>query len=301
MNRNARRSPRRWRFLFMGALAIVAGSVAGSITAGAESQLTNDLNAAFEVASVKANKNGPGPFRIGFQGATFTATNITVRQLMAMAFAVERFLPADQLVGGPSWIDSDRFDVVAKAIPAAGPADNRPMLQALLKGRFGLVVHKTSRTLPIYAIVLARKDGRLGPQLIRTSVDCAALRAGRGNRPPLPPEARPRCGFGFAPGWIVGGSVTLSEFAAALIERVNRTVVNRTGITERFNLKLQWTPEHMPELIPGGPPPGAPPLPDPNGPSIFAALREQLGLKLESSSGPVQVVVVDSVHEPTPD
>jgi uncharacterized protein (TIGR03435 family) len=100
---------------------------------------------------------------------------------------------------------------------------------------------------------------------------------------------------------MTGGAVTMSEFAAALSRRVNRTVVDRTGINARFNLKLQWTPELMPRLIPGGPPPGAPPLPDPNGPSIFTALQEQLGLKLESAKGLVQVLVIDRVEQPTLD
>jgi uncharacterized protein (TIGR03435 family) len=210
-------------------------------------------------------------------------------------------LPAYQVIGGPQWIDSDRFDIVAKGMARGTLGANRSMVRALLQDRFGLVVHSESRAVPIYALVVARKNGALGPQLVRTSVDCEALRAARGNRPPLPPEARPSCGFVFAPGYMTGGAVTLREFAAALVRRVDRTVVDRTGITDRFNLKLQWTPETMPQLIPGGPPPGAPPLPDPHGPSIFTAVQEQLGLKLDSTRGPVEVLVIDRVEHPTPD
>jgi bla regulator protein blaR1 len=285
------------------AMIALVGSVTAVQVTGAQRQTRDDVRATFDVASVKTNKNGQGPFRIGFEGGTFTATNVTVRQLVAMAFGAERSLPAYQLVGGPNWIDSDRFDIVAKGMAGARQGANLSMLQALLKERFGLVVHSATQSLPSYALTVARKDRKLGPELVRTSVDCAASKAARGNRPPVPAESRPRCGFVFAPGYIIGGAVTLPEFAAALSRpsRADKTVVDRTGLKERFNLKLRWTPEQMPRLIPGGPPPGAPPLPDPNGPSIFTALQEQLGLKLESTRGPVDVLVIDRVERPTPD
>jgi uncharacterized protein (TIGR03435 family) len=95
----------------------------------------------------------------------------------------------------------------------------------------------------------------------------------------------------------------MEQFAALLSGRVGRVVVDRTGITGSFDLDLTWTPDQIPQGPPGPPPPGAPPLPpiDPNGPSIFTALQEQLGLKLESTKGPVDVVVIDSVEHPTED
>ena len=100
----------------------------------------------------------------------------------------------------------------------------------------------------------------------------------------------------------VGGQ-GIAQLATALSNRVGRTVVDRTGLTGAFDIDLTWTPDQMPQAPPGPPPPGAPPLPsiDPNGPSIFTAVQEQLGLKLESTKGPVDVVVIDRVEQPTED
>jgi uncharacterized protein (TIGR03435 family) len=142
------------------AMIALVGSVTAVQVTGAQRQTRDDVRATFDVASVKTNKNGQGPFRIGFEGGTFTATNVTVRQLVAMAFGAERSLPAYQLVGGPNWIDSDRFDIVAKGMAGAGQGANLSMLQALLKERFGLVVHSATQSLPSYALTVARNGSQ---------------------------------------------------------------------------------------------------------------------------------------------
>jgi uncharacterized protein (TIGR03435 family) len=107
------------------------------------------------------------------------------------------------------------------------------------------------------------------------------------------------------PGNISGGGMTMAQLASALgrMPAVNRIVQDRTGLTGGFDFDLTWTPDQMPQLPPGGLPPGAPPLPpiDPNGPSLFAAVQEQLGLKLESTRGAVEVVVVDRAEQPVED
>jgi len=145
---------------------------------------------AFEVASVKPNKAGDKRVSIGMQpGGRFTAAGVTLRMLIGLAYGTPQPRPDSQMIGGPDWIGSDRFDIVAKAegdvVP--GPNGQLPlMLRALLADRFKLAVHNESRELPIYALVKSRSDGRLGPQLSPATVDCAALGAarGRGGAPP---------------------------------------------------------------------------------------------------------------------
>jgi uncharacterized protein (TIGR03435 family) len=267
----------------------------------------------------------------GFQpGGRYTATNITLRMLINQAYQIQPF----QLAGAPDWINADRFDIIAKAEGDIVPGPNGPlplMLRALLADRFKLAVHHETRELPIYALVKARSDGSLGPQLNPSTVDCATAR-GRGGPPPLGvgpggpggpgpggpggrgpggplfgPGGRPPCGQMIGPANIAAGGASMAQLATLLSGRVNRIVVDRTGMTGNFDLDLNWTPDQMPQqpqqLSPGALPPGAPPLPpiDPNGPSIFTAVQEQLGLKLESTKGPVDVVVIDRVEQPTED
>jgi uncharacterized protein (TIGR03435 family) len=263
---------------------------------------------AFEVASVKPNKSGDNRVMLGFQpGGRVTASNVTLRMLIRQAWRIQDF----QIVGGPGWIGSDRFDIVAKAEgnPAPTPPTGPPgpiemMMRSLLEERFMLAVHNETREMPIYALTLARSDGRLGPQLKKSEVDCAALMGarGRGGPPqaPFPVTERPMCGIRIGPGTMAAGAVSLTQLGMTISNFVQRTVVDKTGLAGTFDIDLTWTPDQLPQ---GPPPPGAPPLPpiDPNGPSIFTALQEQLGLKLESQRGSVEVLVIDRVEPPTPD
>jgi uncharacterized protein (TIGR03435 family) len=272
-----------------------------------------DANATFEVASVKANKSGDNRIGIGFQpGGRFRATNVPLRELISAAYGTPQPLPAFQITGGPKWIESDRFDIVAKAPGDTQPGPNGPptamfaMLRTLLADRFQLILHRESKEMAIYALVLARADGKLGPQLKPAATDCAAMMAaarGRGAPPPPPaPGERMPCGMRMFPGNLSGGSSSIAKLTNVLARFVNRTVVDQTGLAGNYDLDLQWTPDQMPQGR-GDPPPGAPALPsiDPNGPSIFTAVQEQLGLKLESTKGPVSVVVIDHVEHPTED
>lgn len=267
---------------------------------------------AFEVASIKPNKSNDGRIMLGMQpGGRFTATNATLRLLVRQAYGLQDF----QIVGGPTWLDGDHFDIVAKAegdIQPTLPGTTGPlqlMLRALLVERFKLVAHSETRDLPIYALVLARTDGKLGPSLAKSTTDCAAMAAarGRGGVPPalppgpLAPGQRPMCGIMIGPGKMGGGGFPLSQLANTLGQMVQRTVVDRTGLTGIYDFDLTWTPDQVQQGTGGGPPliNGAPI--DPNGPSIYTAVQEQLGLKLDSQRGPVDVVVIDSVAQPTPD
>ncbi len=275
----------------------------------------------FEVASVKPNKSGDGFVRFGLQpGGRFNAQNAPFIELLRFAYQVQPF----QIEGGPGWMRSERFDVTAKAgidVPPAGvgPAPGQPgpiqlMMQALLAERFKLRVHRETKEMPVYALVLARGDGRLGKQIEPSTVDCAALARGRGvggpggpgapgrGGPPGPPAPgeRPPCGMFMGLGSIAAGGVPMSQVAQTLSQRVNRIVIDKTGLAGNYAFTLEFTPDQLPP--PGSAPPGVPvPQIDPNGPSIFTAIQEQLGLKLESQRGPVDMLVVDSVEPPTPD
>jgi uncharacterized protein (TIGR03435 family) len=301
------------------AVVAIIGSFGSLPTAPAlDAQSRADAVPAFEVASVKPNKANDGRIGIGLQPCgRFNATNVTLKMLIGMAYGTPQPLPDAQLIGGPKWIDSDRFDVVAKAAgdpqfgPNGPPAQMYPMIRTLLADRFKLAVHHETRELPIYALMLARSDGRLGAQMKPAAVDCAALRGARGNAPPpIPPAPGERlaCGIRMSPGNLTAGGTTMAQLATVLARFVDRVIVDRTALTANFDIDLTWTPDRLPQGGPGlqGGPGGAPPAPpvaaiDPNGPSIFTAVQEQLGLKLESTKGPVDVVVIASAEHPMED
>ena len=270
-----------------------------------------DESVTFEVASVKPNKTGDPRVMLGMQpGGRMTATNVPLRLLIRNAYQLQD----SQLVGGPSWVANDRFDIVAKAegnLPPQMPGSLGPMqymMRNLLKERFKLVMHKETRELPVFSLVLARNDGRLGPQLKKSDVDCAALAAARGRAgapPPMPPAPgeRLQCGMRIGGGQLSGGGFPVAELARTLSQLTGRMVIDRTGLTGPYDIDLSWTPDPNQFGGPLGPPPPGftPPPIDPNGPSIFTALQEQLGLKLDSDKGPMEVMVIDSVEPPTPD
>jgi uncharacterized protein (TIGR03435 family) len=213
----------------------------------------------------------------------------------------------EQIVDAPSWIGAEHFDVIAKAagdIPPPTPGNPGPiqlMMRSLLAERFKLAVHRETRESPAYALELVRRDGRLGPQLHRSTVDCAAIAAARG-RTGGPPTGsgtdRPQCGIRAAGGQMMAGGIPLSQLGTLLSSMVQRVVIDKTGLTGNFDFDLKWTPDRMPQGAPGSPIPAPS---DPDAPSIFTALQEQLGLRLESAKNTVEVLVIDHVERPTPD
>lgn len=256
----------------------------------------------FEVASVKPNKSGDNRVMMGMQpGGRFTGTNVSLRQLLTLAYRVQPF----QIVNAPGWAESDRFDIAAKGSGNPTPEGIQSMLRGLLADRFGLVAHTESREMPVYALTLARADGRLGPKLKESSTDCQAL-AGRGRAGgPAAPPAGPSsngpspCGVRVGPGAVSGGGMALSQLASAIAPMTGRVIEDRTGLTARYDLELSWTPDQG--VGPGGPV-GAPAPPSGDaGASLFTAIQEQLGLKLEPARGQVSVVVIDTVSLPSPD
>ena len=260
-----------------------------------------EKDATFEVASVKANKSGDGNGNLrGLGSDRVVATNMPVRPIITFAYLVAQY----QLVGGPDWLTSSRYDLVAKmeGNPSAGfvPGSNTPnpmqlALRHLLEDRFKLRVHRETREMDIYALVLARPGGNPGPNLKPTTQDCAAIAdaARRGEKPPAPAPGVPLCGIQGSTGRLRFGGLPASAFAQAFSGPAGRMVIDRTGLTGSWDFELTYAIEGR-----GGA--DAPPA-DPNVPSFFTAIQEQLGLKLEPTKGPVEVLVIDSVEKPVED
>jgi uncharacterized protein (TIGR03435 family) len=192
---------------------------------------------------------------------------------------------------------SVRFDIVAKAEGNPSPAQMQMMLRTLLADRFKLVVHDDRRELMVYALVRARTDGRIGAQM-RVAAPCFRMPA---NMPPPnpPPPNETACGFRLRPGRIAALGVTMPALASSLANQVNRVVVDRTGLDGEFDLEVEWTPFQRPASQDA--PATADDRPVDSGPSIFTAVQEQLGLRLDSTRGPVDVLLIDRAEKPGPD
>jgi uncharacterized protein (TIGR03435 family) len=234
----------------------------------------------YEVASIKSNTDSDVRmvFRIDANG-NLTASAITLKRLMMTAYNVQGF----RIVGGPRWIDSRRWDVRATHEGALSADESRLMLRTLLGDRFHLRTHDESRREPVYELVADRR-----PPRVPATKD---------------PNAQPEVHVGS--GLMDLSNATAATFASQLSYAVARPVLDRTQLLGRFDFHLEWTPEPGED---GGPTTAGAPAtvnaPQPatsNGPSIFGALREQLGLRLNAGRGPVDVVVVDHVEVPAAD
>jgi uncharacterized protein (TIGR03435 family) len=207
------------------------------------------------------------------------------------------------LIGGPDWIGSERYDVTAKALdgtPVTRDAINL-LVQRLLYDRFNLQVHQETREFPAYNLTLARTDGRLGPRIKPSTVQCAAAPAAGNAAPPPPPlVGEVPCGTNVGFGRITAGRRTLAQLARTLADRLGRIVIDKTGVAEEYDFVIEFTPDNAPNIPPDAQPAGVT-LPAKDGPSLMTALEEQLGLKLESARQQIEVVVIDSVERPTPD
>ena len=247
---------------------------------------------AFEVASIKPS--APGTSRgLGPARGRFVQSG-TLKQLIQMAYRRGGY-EVRTVSGGPKWLDVDRFDVNAAvdqkwSLPQLYLPDGKGsagiayvMLRSLLADRFKLVVHTESQQLPVFALVAAKRDGSLGPQLHRSDVDCAAVNAemaktGRAVPPKAAGQMSP-CTTRSSQSHLAANAMTMSQLAEMLSPTVGRDVEDKTGLPGNFDLTLDW----MDDL------------------SIFTAVQEQLGLKLQPARGPVDVIVVDHAEPPTPD
>ena len=228
--------------------------------------------AEFEAASVKLNKAG-FPDRFRFTPGGVDSQNMTLHGLIEIAYELKDF----QVTGGPKWLDSDHFDVVAKAAGDASLDDKRHMLQTLLKNRFQLAFHYDTKELSLYSLAAAKS----GPKLHTAAGG------------PRPDDGN----FRWGQGRIHGQAVTMPQFCEMLALQLKHVVIDRTGLAGNYDLDLPYTPDgYKPHEGRDNP---NEPRPDVNGPSIFAALGEQLGLKLEAGKGPVRILVVDHTAPPS--
>jgi len=242
----------------------------------------------FEVASIKpsaASAMGEHRVAVGIQaGGRLTAQGVSVRMLMAIAFGVKDH----EIIGGPGWVDTERYDISAKpdAASVSGQINQdqmRLMIQALLADRFKLATHTESKEATVYAIVPG-KNGAKVPESESTADS---------------PNRQMRMGNG----QLNATGLPMQFLADSLSRILGRTVVDKSGLTGLRDFKLQWVPDESTSIrMPGLPPPGGPeaaPPSDSKGPTLFAALEEQLGLKLNTEKGQVTNIVIDHIEKPS--
>jgi uncharacterized protein (TIGR03435 family) len=222
----------------------------------------------FEVATVKsANPNDPGTmlnWRDAGHAHGFVAENFSLRQLITAAYGIRDH----QLTGGPGWIGSDRFDIVGKPERPEDVKVLRLMLQALLADRFHLTIHRDTREMPVYFLVVAKGGAKL-----RQSAP-GSVGAGQSG----------------GAGWFKASNNPIGDFAQTLAGMVSRSVIDRTGLTGQYDFRLDYAPDVIARPDAGN---------APEKPSLFTALHEQLGLKLEPGRAPVEMFVVDRAEKPS--
>jgi len=260
------------------AAALIAILWFSAAFAAQEFRTDNTTVPAFDVVSIKSLA---GIGRARLPGARqsqgrFARAAVTLRQLVQYAYDVQPL----QVIGGPDWTSMIRFQVDARTERTTTPSQMRTMVKQMLADRFALKAHTDVRERPIYRMVLARQDGKLGPSIYRIEdAEC-------GGSNPQP------CDLSAWSGGLMSSGMGLQQLAISLFNRsdttgVDRPVVDHTGLAGMFGFTLIFSPFNTAPL-------------ESNHPSIFTALREQLGLKLESARGPVVLIVIDSVEQPTP-
>jgi uncharacterized protein (TIGR03435 family) len=278
------------------AVAILVAMSALAGAAQAQAPAASGGPPTFEVASVKRNLSGErGQSGRSGTGAV-TMTNMRVRALLVTAYGIR----PERIIGAPSWIDEDRFDIAARA--SEGTPDNQLslMLRTLLADRFRLAVHTETQDQPVYALVTLRAGATLGPNLKpSTECDTRGVFAGGGTLPggsgSASSTSRRACGVITGSdgrrGSVTGGARTIDVMVRALQGLVDRPVVNRTGLAGTYDFDLYFAAAPLAADAATGS----------ELPSIFTAVQEQLGLRLEAARGAVEFLAVDRIEHPTPD
>ncbi len=247
---------------------------------------------AFEVASVKPNHGGDPNRLIRPSGGGVSISNMNLQDLMMFAYQVRDF----QISGGPRWLNADQFDIEAKAPGGTSQDQTRLMLQSLLADRFKLTLHREIKELPIFNLTVAKGGLKVQPLKEGSCIEMDR------NKPAPPAPGKTRmdyCGNqGIGRGTVEAANATMPELAVLLSGTVHRTVVDKTGIAGQFRIQMTFVPDETApsQLLTSNP--GAPPSAS-DGPSIYTAVQEQLGLKLDSAKGPVEVLVIDHAETPS--
>jgi uncharacterized protein (TIGR03435 family) len=292
-------------FVVMASAALLILSIAQQSHAQSQTQNTSAAASTYEyeAVTIKPSK-GPGPAsKIGMWPAPdgFNAWFVTTQQMVSTAFGVER----TRVSGGPDWFPSDRFDIEAKmdasvadALQKLGPEESalarRQMLQALIADRFKLAVHHETKELLVYTLVITKN----GPKL---------QTAKPGDTYPNAPKFPDGTGAGVGvirpgpEGGIIAQAIPIASLLRYLVQALGHPVIDKTGLSGTYDFTLQFTPDDRLQAPPGSAlnqRPQASPS-DSGGPSLFNALQEQLGLKLEAGKGPVEIIVIDHVERPS--
>ena len=289
----------RFAFLLLIATLTVRGGDAIDLSAQTQSW------ASFEVASVKESPMAVQERRNVtmrlFAGGRYEATNVSVQLLIMRAYAVENF----QISGGPDWKRTVRYDIFAKVPETTGPAPIREMLRNLLAERFGLVTRKEPKELSTYSLIWANNSKTLGPGIRRVTAECEAVLyessrrlAGiepskpEGAQVPAPKGCKDEISMG--PGKATLRGMELSALVFSLTQEAGRPVIDKTGLKGRYDIDLEWASDSFARSTDTGVGRGS-------RPSIFTAVRERLGLTLESEKGLVDTLVIERLERPTPD
>lgn len=282
-------------------LGVVRGqSGSDSISIAGDAGAAPDLPK-YEVASIKPAASNNGMMYMRYLPGGTLIQGLQLQFLLRDGFGVQD----DRIIGAPSWVKDRRFDIEAKVAPEDAAKldklkgiDRNRMLIPLLVERFNLKYHHESRELPMYTLVVAKG----GPKLTewKPNSNPVPLAAGDEKLPPGPPGK-----MMMGPGNFEAHGASTDMLAYSLSVPLGRTVVDQTGLKGMYDFKLQWTPDNAPPPMLGGPGgPGAPSHLDTtnDGPqvSLFTAIQEQLGLKLESQKGSVDVIVIDHIDPPSP-
>lgn len=247
--------------------------------------------AQFAVASIKPSpRDAVGGGMRSLPDGTMIMTNHPISSIIRSASPI----PVREVEGLPEWADRESYDVTVKPPPGSTPAQRAEMMRNMFAERMRLKAHVEERERDVFALVVARSDGRLGPQLKPSSLDCGPRPPG--SPPPPPPtfveaDAQGRCGGLYGRGAIVSGGLQLDSFVLSISGQAGRQVVNRTGLQGFYALTLRYATRS-----PAGA--GAPP-PDDNLPDFVTALQEQLGLKLQPEKMRVPIFVIDHIERPT--
>jgi uncharacterized protein (TIGR03435 family) len=248
----------------------------------------------FEVASVKPNTSTVPTVRIFAAPGNprFSVTNGTLRMLITFAYNVRNF----QISGGNGVIDAGRYDVEAKSAEARPtPEQTRLMLQALLADRFKLMIHRETKEVPVYALMAVKGGSKLVEPKEGSCVELTPASL----PPPGQSPSSVFCGLMIGPNTAKGGEIRMKEFTDGLSNILGRPVIDKTGYTGTFDAALEFSQEgiDMASMFGGAPFVVAKPQDDDTRPSVFTALQDQLGLKLESQKGPAELLVIDHAEK----